>query len=155
MTPESAAFEACRARVAEGLRALYGDRVVVDERGPSYGVRVGSVWVNVWVRADESGAPTVTTRAWLVEGAELTAELLHHLLVDANRPPFGAFGLDSRDVVFVEHALPGEGATAAQIRASVASVAAFADRTDDAIVARFGGIRMTDKRPDGAGGSEP
>ena len=41
MTPESAAFEACRARVAEGLRALYGDRVVVDERGPSYGVRVG------------------------------------------------------------------------------------------------------------------
>jgi len=137
---------ACYDQVAEYLRQLYGERLVVDGMSPAFGVREGSAWINVWVRSTSGGTPVVITRAWLVSGTDLTADFLHHLLTEGGRPALGAFGLDGADDVYLEHSLPGEGITLEQMRASVTTIAAEADRADDAIVARFGGIRMTDKR---------
>ena len=143
----------CQARVAAALSTLFGDAVVSDTGTGVFGVRVGSAWVNVAVRAGSGGEPVVTTRAWLVGGTDLTPEFLYHLAAERNRPPFGALGLDDRDAVFVEHSMPGEGISEAQVRSVVKAVADYADQTDDEIVARFGGIRMTDKRPAGAEGA--
>jgi hypothetical protein len=153
VTALDGALERGRVTVAEALRELYGDAVAVDAERGAFGFRAGSAWVNVWVRPGDAGMPTVTIRAWLVEGTELSPEFLRHLLGDDQRPPFGSFGLDERDVVFVEERLPGDGITTSQLRTAVATLAEFADRADDAIVARFGGIRMTDRRPSGAGGT--
>ena len=142
----SPAQRACYERVAGLLRELYGEGLMVDATTPSFGVRVGSAWVNVWVRPGAAGGPVVITRAWLVTGTDLTPDFLHHLLSEAAKPAFAAYGLDAGDDVYLEHSLPGEGVTLPQVRASVEAVAAEADRADDMIVARFGGIRMTDKR---------
>lgn len=145
-------LEACVALVEAALRELVGDRLAADAAAGAFGFREGSAWLTVSVRAADSG-PVIATRSWLVEGAEPTPELLHHLLVEADRPPFGAFGMDAREVVFVEHVMPGDGASGAQVGAVVRALAAFADRADDELVARFGGIRMTDPRPTAAGGT--
>jgi hypothetical protein len=146
------ALSACRATVDAALRELVGDRLAADPDGGTFGFREGSAWVTVTVRPGSDG-PLITTRSWLVDGAEPTQELLHHLLVEASRPPLGAFGLDARGVVFVEHVMPGEGATPVQVRTIARAIAAFADRSDDELVARYGGIRMTDPRPTSTGGT--
>jgi len=149
----SGSVEACRSMVEAALRDLVGDRLLADAGTGVFGFREGSAWVTVAVQAPDGGEPVIATRSWLVEGAEPTPELLHHLLVDAARPPFGAFGMDAREVVFVEHVMPGDGAGAAQVQAVARALAAFADRADDELVARFGGIRMTDPRPTATGGT--
>jgi hypothetical protein len=149
----SAALERCRSLVEAALRELVGERLVADAAAGVFGFREGSAWLTVTVRPAPDGEPQIATRSWLVDGAEPTQELLHHLLLEADRPPFGAFGIDAREVVFLEHVLPGTGADPAQVRTVVAALAAFADRADDELVARFGGIRMTDPRPTGAGGT--
>ena len=142
----SPAQRACYERVAGFLRELYGERLLVDTTAPSFGLRSGSAWINVWVRPGPSTGPVVTIRAWLVTGTDPTPDFLHHLLSEPARPVFGAYGLDASGDVYLEHSLLGEGVTLDQVRASVESVAAEADRADDRIVARFGGIRMTDQR---------
>jgi hypothetical protein len=147
MDPQAPARIACRELVAGHLRSIFGERLVVDERSGSFGIREGSAWVTVRVDGGSDDAPLVVTRAFLVSGAEPSQEFLHFLLAEDGRPPVGAYGLDARDDVFLEHAVPGDGITAAQVRASVQGIAEAADRADDAIVARFGGIRMTDPRP--------
>lgn len=146
MTTMSAALRTCHEKVESMLRGLYGARLLVDEATPAFGLRQGSVFVNIAVRSGANDAPVVVTRAWLVTGTEPTQEFLHHLLSDAGRPPLGAYGLDANDDVYLEHAVSGEDITLAGLRASVESVASEGDRADDVIVARFGGIRMTDKR---------
>jgi hypothetical protein len=138
--------QACYERVAGYLREIYGERLVVDGASPAFGVREGSAWVNVSIRAPRDGGPVVVTRAWVVGGTDLTPAFLHSLLAESGRPELGAYGLDGDDDVYLEHALPGQDVTLEQVRASVTAVALEADRADDAIVARFGGIRMTDKR---------
>lgn len=136
----------CYEQVGAFLRQVYGERLVSDAGQPAYGLREGSAWVNIRVGVDPGGAPVVAIRAWLVSGTDLTPEFLYHLVAEASRPPVGAYGLDAQGDLFLEHVLPGEGLTLAQLRQSVDGIAGEADRADDAIVARFGGIRMTDKR---------
>ena len=52
---------------------------------------------------------------------------------------FGAFGIDSDDDIFFQHAIVGSTADKAGFEASIASVASTADEVDDQIVESWGG----------------
>lgn len=139
------AQRSCHERIAPLMRELFGPAVVVDDSTPSFGMRVGSAWVTTRITASGNDA-TIETRSWLVTGAELSADLLRFLLLANGEQRLGAFGIGADDDIFFAHAIDGSECSGQALRASILAVADAADRYDDLIVARFGGIRMTDRR---------
>lgn len=139
---QKAAYE----RILAMTRELFGELVQLREDQPGFGVSYGSAWVQTWVSAWGDDDASVTTRSWIVTGAELTQELCHDLLRRNDDVRFGAFGVDSDGDVFFEHTIVASTVTKDQLKASVMSVLRTADQADDEIVGRFGGIRMTDKK---------
>ena len=88
---------------------------------------------------------TITTRAWLTTGTELTVDLARYLLQLNDDMRFGAFGIDKDGDSFFEHTILGSTVSKVELKASVMAVAEAADEYDDEIVSRFGGTRMADR----------
>jgi hypothetical protein len=128
------------------VKELFGEMVAVREDTPTFGVRSGSAWVQTWVSAWGDDDATVTTRAWLTTGTELTVDFARFLLNANDQMRFGAFGIDKDGDTFFEHTILGSTATKAELKASILAVAGTSDDADDDIVARFGGVRMADRQ---------
>jgi hypothetical protein len=132
--------------VATLMKELFGEMASPREDRPTFGIRYGSAWVQTWVSAWGEDDATVTTRAWLTTGTELTVDLAKFLLRANDDMRFGAFGIDKDGDTFFEHTILGSTVTKEELRASIRAVADTSDENDDEIVSRFGGTRMADRQ---------
>jgi hypothetical protein len=141
----TAAQKACYDKIASWMKELFGELAVMRDDAPMVGVMMGSALaqVAVWPWGDDDA--TITTRAYLVTGAELTPDLMRYLLQKNADMRFGAFGVDQDGDILFEHSIVGSSCDKGELKASVLSVLATADKYDDEIVARWGGERMLDR----------
>jgi hypothetical protein len=141
----TAAQKACYDKVASWMKELFGELVLMRDDAPVMGVMMGSALatVAVWPWGDDDA--TITTRAYVVTGAELTPDLMRYLLQKNADMRFGAFGVDKDGDILFEHSIVGSSCDKAELKASVLAVLVTADRYDDEIVARWGGERALDR----------
>lgn len=131
--------------VGKWMKELFGDLVVAREDVPVYGIRFGSAFIQVSVYAWGEEEATITTRAYVVYGAEITLELARYLLKKNEEMRFGAFGVDDEGDIEFEHTILGASAQPEELKASVYTVMKVADEYDDEIVAKWGGQRALDR----------
>jgi len=87
----------------------------------------------------------INCRAYVVNGAERTPEMLEYLLRENYDMRFGAFGLDKEGAITFEQNIVGSTCDKNELKASVMAVLGTADKYDDEIVARWGGKRSSDR----------
>jgi hypothetical protein len=141
---ETPAQKACYEKVLPWMKEIFGDFAIVRDDFPLVGVTVGSAFGQTGVWAWHDSDAIISTRAYVVKGAELTPDLLRFLLRANDDTLFGAFGIDADGDIFFEHSIAGATCDRSELKASVFSVVNTADRYDEEIVARFGGQRMLD-----------
>jgi len=132
-------------KIKPWFREMFGDYYSAAEDRPTFWVLIGSAWASTAVYTWGEDDATICTRAWLVTGAELSAELLKYLLNENADMRFGAFGVDGEGDILFEHTIVGSTCDKEELRASVMAVAFTSDKYDDEIVKRFGGTRMIDR----------
>jgi hypothetical protein len=141
---ESEAQKACYEKTAGFIRELFGEYAAIDEDTPRFAIRMGSALAQVAVFPWRDSDATIGIRAYVVRGAEPTAELMKFLLEKNHWMRFGAFGLDPEGDIFFEHTLPGSACSKESLRASMMAIMHTADEMDDEIVSRWGGKRAFD-----------
>lgn len=142
MNFQSQAQQACYEKVAVWLDELFGVLCKARVDLPIFGVLAGSVLAQVGISAWGENDVTVTTRAYLVTDVELTPDLLIFLLQENQQMRFGAFGIDSENDIFFEHAILGTTLEKTELLSSVLAVASTADQYDERIIAQWGGTRL-------------
>ncbi|RIK47372.1 MAG: hypothetical protein DCC58_00110 [Chloroflexi bacterium] len=143
---QTEAQQAVYQKIRPWFQELFGTFASFSEERPTCFVLVGSAWTNTTVIPWGDDDATICTRAWLVTGAELSADLLLYLLRENADMRFGAFSIDADDDILFEHTIVGSTCDKDELRSSVLAVAQTADAYDDEIVARFGGTRMIDRQ---------
>lgn len=127
------------------IKELFGAFVFPREDAPIFSVMVGSALAQVGVSAWGQDDATITTRAYVVTGCELTQELMLFMLKENDKMRFGAFGVDQENDIFFEHTIVGSTSDKEEIKASVMAVILTADEYDDKIIAQWGGQRALDR----------
>lgn len=139
------AQQACYEKIAPWAKELFGEFAQAREDVPAIAVAVGSAAAQIWVLPWGDDDATISARAYVVSGAELTPELLHYLLRQNADMRFGAFGVDSDGDILFEHTIVGSTCDKEELKASVMAVLMVADKYDDEIVSRWGGQRALDR----------
>lgn len=107
---------------------------------PVFMARHGSTIMYVSVGALGDGEAAITVGANVVAGAQITPELMAHLLTYNNGSLFGAFGINPKDgTITFDHSIIGSTCDQKELGTSMAYVSATADRLDDELIAKFGG----------------
>lgn len=132
-------------RVAPWLRETFGIFAVFRRDVPMVAVQIGSAMAQISVAPWGSDDATITTRAYVVAGIELTPDLMHFLLRENDKMRFGAFGIDKDDSIFFEHTIVGSSCDKEELKGSVMAVVLTADEYDDQIIERWGGSRVIDR----------
>jgi hypothetical protein len=138
--PQRATYE----RILPWMRELFGGLLSESSDGFSVAVRIGSAVAETHVGPWGHDETTITTRARVVEGAELSTHLLYYLMRKNLEVRFGAFGVDEEGTIVYSHSIVGSTCDRQELRASVHSVVAIADQYDDEIVRMAGGRRAVD-----------
>ena len=133
------------AHVKQLMTELYGEMFETAENAPRFTVREGSTMANVLVMPWGEEFAVVDVRAWVVMGAELTAELMKYLLLENNKFVLGGFGIDDEGDIFFAHSLLANDLDKSELRATINTVKSCADHYDDEIQKRWGGQRMADR----------
>ena len=133
-------------KIAPMMTAVFGEFASPRSDAPSFLVALGSAFASVAVHPWGDDDASITTRAYVVTGAEITPDLMLFLLQENATMRFGAFGIDSDKDVFFEHTIVGSSCDKSELKASVMAVVWVADKYDDQIVARWGGQRAVDRR---------
>ena len=107
-------------------------------------VRNGSAIVNISVQQWGEEEAAVLFRAWVIQKAEMTPDLMYYLLRKNESMRFGAFGIDEEHDIFFEHSILGSTCDIEEFRASLKAVASISDGLDDEIKEQFGGLRAID-----------
>jgi hypothetical protein len=131
-------------RILPWMREMFGTLVSESADDLSVAVRVGSAVAETHVGPWGHLESTITTRARVVEGAELSSRLLYFLMRKNMEVRFGGFGLDEDGTVVYSHSIVGSTCDRQELQASVNSVVAIADQYDDEIVRMAGGRRAVD-----------
>ncbi len=142
---ETQAQKGCYERVLPWVTDLFGGSVLRKPDRPILGVMHGSAFAQVGVFPWGKDDAIITTRAYVVTGAELTPELMRFLLEENAGMRFGAFGIDDEGDITFEHSIVGSTCDQKELEASVIHVARTADDYDDRIVTRWGGERALDQ----------
>lgn len=138
------AQEQCYNQIREMLESLFGDDVVPREDVPVFGLHMGSALAEAVVYPWAEDDAVVTTRAYVVRGAEVTADLMRFLLQENDKLRFGGFGIDEDGDIFFQHAIVGSTADPEELRASLLAVVITADEYDDKIIEKYGGQSALD-----------
>ncbi|MCB2224289.1 MAG: YbjN domain-containing protein [Actinobacteria bacterium] len=142
---ETKAQEATHTKVATWMKELFGEAYQAVPDQPVFIVPHGSSITQVVVLPWGSDDAVIRGMAWVVQGVELTEDLLLHLLRMNSNFRFGGFGLDSDDDIFFTYSIVGSTADKEELRALTLAVAGTADGEDDKIVAKWGGMTAIDK----------
>lgn len=127
------------------MREMFGEFAGQRPEVPEFGVLVGSAFAQTAIYPFGEEESVISTRAYVVTGAELTADLMHFLLRENDRMTFGAFGIDEEGDIFFEHSILGSTCDPGELKSSVSSVVLIADEYDDLIVDKWGGQRAIDR----------
>ena len=149
---ETAAQEECYNRVLPWMQDLFGAFALEFEDYPRVGVAVGSAFAVVSVHPWGDNEATVATRAYVVTGARIDADLTDWLLRRNDDMRFGAFGIDDENDIFFKHSILGSTLDRDELKSSVLAVVMTADGCDDEIIRRWGGRRALDRMLEGATG---
>ncbi len=142
---KSDAQKACYEKIAPWVKDVFGDFASAHDDAPFFGVTIGTAHTVIAVDAWGDDDAIVNTRAYVVTKVELTAELMRYLLEQNDTMRFGAFGVDKDGDIFFEHAIVGSSCDRNELKASAMAVALTADRYDDEIVSRWGGLKASDR----------
>ncbi|KPK81226.1 MAG: hypothetical protein AMS25_07415 [Gemmatimonas sp. SM23_52] len=142
---ETQAQKECYEKVLPWVTELFGGSVLRKADVPVLGVMHGSAFAQIGVFPWGDADAIITTRAYVVTGADLTLELMRFLLQENAGMRFGAFGLDDDGDIIFEHSIVGSTCDQKELESSVIHVARAADDYDDQIVARWGGERALDQ----------
>ena len=142
---DSEAQEEAYNKILPWMQEMFGDFVGKRMEIPEFGVRVGSAFAQTAIYPMGEDDSVISTRAYVVTGAELTPDLMHFLLRENDRMTFGAFGVDQDGDIFFEHTIVGSTCDQPELKTSVSSVALIADEYDDLIVEKWGGQRAIDR----------
>lgn len=132
-------------KVLPWMKEIFGDFCTPHTDQPSFATYVGSAYAYTGITPWGEDDSVISTRSWVVTGVELTQELLQYLLRENDTRRFGAFGLDSDNDIFFEHAIVGSTCDRPELKASVMAVILAADEYDDTISQRWGGTRSIDR----------
>jgi hypothetical protein len=132
-------------RVAGWIPQMFGMFAHAIPNEPVFVVQLGQTFTMISVQPWGDDDATITSRAYVAMGTELTEDLMHHLLLQNNTFRFGAFGIDDDDDIFFEHTVVGSTLDTEELKASVLAVAGTADRYADEIIPKWGGQRQSEK----------
>jgi hypothetical protein len=133
--------KACYDKVLRWMRELFADALRVRDSSPSIGVVKGSAFAEVHVVPWGDREAVINTRAWVVTEVSITPDLMKYLLQENYTMRFGAFGIDDRGDIVLQHTIVGSTCDREELQASVQAVVTQADRYDDLIIQRWGGAR--------------
>jgi hypothetical protein len=133
-------------KIAPWMGEIFGTFVMAREDAPTFGLGLGSAFVQVGVMPWGDNDATVTARSYVVTGAELTPDLLLYLLRENDRMRFGAFGVDEDNDIFFEHTIVGSTCDKEELKSSVMAVVITADQYDEKITSKWGGQRALDRQ---------
>jgi hypothetical protein len=131
-------------KVSGWMKELFGQFAQKHPDFPAFGIIQGSALANVIVEKWGDDDAVVATRAYVVSGADVNADVTHYLLQENNKMRFGAFGMDEKDNIFFQHTIVGSTCDKEELMASVMAVVTTADRYDDEIKSRAGGQSALD-----------
>jgi hypothetical protein len=141
---ESQSQEACYQHVARFLQDSFGDQVWTSPQQPYFVLRQGSAVATIDVQSWNEGS-VVKTWSLVVTDIQPTPELYEYLLRLNADQQFGAFALDADNDIVLRHTIIGDTLDPEELRSSVEAIARTADRYDDEIVEKFGGLRAKDR----------
>ncbi len=142
MVTPSELIDATSAKVKEILEANFPD--YIDYENGSFTVQRGSATVLIVVRPFTDKETIVEMVSNLVNGANVTPELMSWLLRKTAELHFGGFGLLFDDTVSYSYALPAGNLDPSELKTAIESVAIIADHYDDEIVAMAGGTLVSE-----------
>ncbi len=137
--------EATYKKAEQMLRQLFGEMVHVVQEAPMFVIPAGTTLTHIMVSPWGEKDATITVRAYVTFGSDLTQDLLHFLLRENDTMRFGAFGIDADGDIFFEHTIVGSTCDKEELRASVMAVAQTADLYDEQIMQKWGGMRAIDR----------
>lgn len=143
---QTKAQEEIYGRVAGWMKEIFGEFAVAREDAPSFNTYVGSAFAVTAVTPWGEDDAVIMTRSWVVTKIEGNQDLYYYLLRENDIMRFGAFGLDSDNDIYFEHAIPGKSTDKDELKASVMAVILTADKYDDTITQRWGGQRAVDRK---------
>ncbi len=143
------AHEATYRKTEQHLRQLFGEMVHVVPEAPMFVIPSGTTLTHIVVSPWGDQDATITVRAYVTFGSDLTPDLLHFLLRENDTMRFGAFGIDADGDIFFEHTIVGSTCDKEELRASVMAVAQTADLYDEQIMQKWGGVRGIDRAKGG------
>jgi hypothetical protein len=132
-------------KVAQYMKEIFGEMVRVHQEKPWFYVYEGSAFCTTNVYAIGEDDAVINTRSYVVTQIELVPELLKFLLLENDSMRFGSFGIDKDNDIFFEHAILGSTCDKEELKASVLAVVRTADKYDDTITQRWGGLRFADR----------
>jgi hypothetical protein len=133
----------CYQKIKPWIEELFGEIVVVDNHIPLFSIPFRSAIAHVIINPWQDDA-VITTRAYVVSGANLIPDLLFFLLRKNASMRFGAFGIDEDGEIVFEHNIVGSTCDKEELNASVIEVMRMADKYDDEIIRKWGGKRAID-----------
>lgn len=136
--------EAVYNRVLPWMKELFGDSVEVSQDQPGFNVRLGSSITEVQVLPWKGEESIVWARALVVRQVQFDPTLLQYLLRQNAVIRFGAFSIESDNEVSFSHSIVGSTCDQPELEATIRSVSSTADRYDDEIRERWGGLRALD-----------
>ncbi|MCJ7725993.1 MAG: YbjN domain-containing protein [Acidimicrobiia bacterium] len=132
-------------KVAVWMKELFGEGFQAMPGRPVFIVPVGSSVTQIAVQPWGTDDAVIAGMAWVVQGVEITKDLLLYLLRTNMKFRFGGYGLDDDDDIFFSYSIVGSTADKEEVKALTLAVAGTADREDDQIVAKWGGMTAIDK----------
>jgi hypothetical protein len=143
---ESDAQKETYEKIKPWMSEIFGEFAMAREDSPSFGIMIGTAFTQTWVYAWGKNDATITTRSYVVTGAELVPDLMLYLLNENDKVRFGAFGVDGEKDIFFEHTIVGSTCDKEELKASVMAVVMSADDYDDKIVAKWGGQTARERK---------
>jgi hypothetical protein len=132
-------------KIKPWMKEIFGEFASESDTAPTFGIMIGTAYAQTGVYPWGKDDATITTRSYVVTGAELTPDLMLFLLTENDRMRFGAFGVDADKDIFFEHTIVGSTCDKEELKASVKAVIMSADDADDRIVAKWGGQTARDR----------
>lgn len=142
---ESKAHQKAFEKVGKYLKRSFGGTFVPRPDVPSYVGTGGSALVEVWVYPWADDAVVNVRSCCVMDMGQIPQDCLRYLLDQNFGFVFGAFSLDKDGDINFEHTLLASKLDPKELEASVKAVQVTADKYDDEITKRWGGVTGREK----------
>lgn len=132
-------------KVNKFLNQIFGEMIKKSTEKTVFLYQKGSTVTHIAIWPWRDNDAIVCVRSYVNFGAELVPELLHHLLTVNNDMRFGAFGIDEDGDIYFERTIVGSTCNKKEIKTSVLAVSHTADKYDEPIMKKWGGVRQIDR----------